>query len=368
MDVNRDDISETRYNLRLPAARAERENAGGGTIATLSAYFQQRCVRGRANRRLFTAVDTGYLVGLRAALRRGADINVTDFGWTPLNWAVHLMTLEQGGPPGDREVVGCPDVIIELLAAGADPNEGHEAGSGLRIAAYGGRKDVVLMLLRAGAHVSDAFRPDIAVRDQRSVAPWGGLAMSWFPQYNTGGDLYARTYLHDVAHAGGFGTYKDVRYRELVAAHLVVRERRLPAEILDMTLDFLLHRGYVTVVMYPLFGIQKRRQPSSKKSKNSHRMFFMVKHRTPLSGIFTPYEQRNPGFQLCYCLPGSDVFLDRASPVHSAELDDAKKSDDFARNFAPQIHIEAHNALDARVVEIVVEKLPGGCRRLARWR
>ncbi len=106
MDVNRDDISETRYNLRLPAARAERENAGGGTIATLSAYFQQRCVRGRANRRLFTAVDTGYLVGLRAALRRGADINVTDFGWTPLNWAVHLMTLERGK--------GCPDVIIEL--------------------------------------------------------------------------------------------------------------------------------------------------------------------------------------------------------------------------------------------------------------
>ena len=137
-----------------------------------------------------------------------------------------------------------------------------------------------------------------------------------------------------------------------------------------MTLDFLLHRGYVYVVMHPLFGIQKRRQPSSKKSKRIHRMFCMVKHRTPLSGILTLYEQLNPGFQLCYCLPGSEVFLDRASPVNSAELDDAKQSDDFARRFAPQIHIEAHNALDARVAEIVVgEKLPGGCRRLlAQWR
>ena len=28
MDVNRDDISETRYNLRLPAARAEYDRHG----------------------------------------------------------------------------------------------------------------------------------------------------------------------------------------------------------------------------------------------------------------------------------------------------------------------------------------------------
>ena len=203
-DLNGDDISETRYNLRLPAARAERENAGGGTIATLSAYFQQRCVRGRANRRLFTAVDTGYLVGLRAALRRGADINVTDFGWTPLNWAVHLMTLERVDDFGTR--VGCPDVIIELLAAGADPNAGHEDGSGLRIAAYGGRKDVVLMLLRAGAQVSDAFRGKTR---GTKVKAWRGLARSWFDQYDRGGNMDARTYLHDVAHAGGFVAYKD---------------------------------------------------------------------------------------------------------------------------------------------------------------
>ena len=130
-DLTWSEISAARYRLRLVTDHAQDEEAHLDE-ATRLAYVQQLCVRGRANRRLFTAVDTGYLVGLRAALRRGADINVTDFGWTPLNWAVHLMTLEQGGPPGDREVVGCPDVIIELLAAGADPNEGHEGGAGLR--------------------------------------------------------------------------------------------------------------------------------------------------------------------------------------------------------------------------------------------
>ena len=196
MDVNRDEISMARYDLRLLTARAQEQAdlADLGTEEARRAYLQRHhCVRGRANRRLFTAVDTGYLVGLRAALRRGADINVTDFGWTPLNWAVHLMTLERGK--------GCPDVIIELLAAGADPNAGHEDGSGLRIAAYGGRKDVVLMLLRAGAQVSDAFRGKTR---GTKVKAWRGLARSWFDQYDRGGDLYARTYLRHVAHAGGF--------------------------------------------------------------------------------------------------------------------------------------------------------------------
>ena len=140
--------------------------------------------------------------------------------------------------------------------------------------------------------------------------------------------------------------YKDVRYRECVAAHLVTRERRLPAEILDMTLEFLLHRGYVCVVIYDLFSSPPKHE----------RMWFKAKQGTPFSRIFTRYERRNPGFQLCYCLPGSDVFLDRASPVRSAELDDARTSDDSARRFATQIHIEAHDALGAVVETIVVPR------------
>ena len=339
-DLTWSEISAARYRLRLVTDRAQDEEAHSGGEATRLAYVQQLCVRGRANRRLFTAVDTGYLVGLRAALRRGADINVTDFGWTPLNWAVHLMTLERGGPPDDHYVAGCPEVIMELLAAGADPNAGHEGGSGLRIAAFGGRKDVVLMLLRAGAHVSDAFRPDIAVRDQRSVDPWGGLAMSWFLQYNTGGDLYARTYLHGVAHAGGFGTYKDVRYRECVAAHLVARERRLPAEILDMTLNFLLDRGSINLV------IQKKNTLSQISFEKT---FFRTRRWTRLGKVFRAYETKQyglarAGIKMCYRLPGSDVWLDHKSTVRSAKLDSAENSDEYARSFAPRVLIEAHDA------------------------
>ena len=333
-DLNGDDISETRYNLRLPAARAERENAGGGTIATLSAYFQQRCVRGRANRRLFTAVDTGYLVGLRAALRRGADINVTDFGWTPLNWAVHLMTLERGK--------GCPDVIIELLAAGADPNAGHKDGSGLRIAAYGGRKDVVLMLLRAGAQVSDAFRqrPSSIAFWASSEVAWRGIAPDFFrTHYPALGNVYGRTYLHNVARAGGFGTYKDVRYRECVAAHLVARERRLPAEILDVTLNFLLDRGSIHLV------IQKKNTLSHISNEKT---VFRTRRWTLLARIFEAYETKyglvRAGIKMCYRLPGSDVWLDHKGTVREAGLDLAEKSDDFARSFAPRILIEAHDA------------------------
>ena len=330
-DLTWSEISAARYSLRLVTDRAQDEEAHSGGEATRLAYVQQLCVRGRANRRLFTAVDTGYLVGLRAALRRGADINVTDFGWTPLNWAVHLMTLERGK--------GCPDVIIELLAAGADPNAGHEGGSGLRIAAFGGRKDVVLMLLRAGAHVSDAFRADIAVRDQRSVAPWGGLAMSWFPQYNTAGDLYARTYLHDVAHAGGFVTYKDVRYRECVAAHIVARERRLPAEILDVTLNFLLSRGSINLI------VQKK---TTLSQISFEKTFFRTRRWTLLAKVFGAYETRyrlaRAGIKMCYRLPGSDLWLDRKSTVHSAKLGLAERSDHFARSFAPRVLIEAHDA------------------------
>ena len=322
-----------RYDLRLLTARAQEQAdlADLGTEEARRAYLQRHhCVRGPANRRLFTAVDTGYLVGLRAALRRGADINVTDFGWTPLNWAVHLMTLERGK--------GCPDVIIELLAAGADPNEGHEAGSGLRIAAYGGRKDVVLMLLRAGARVPDAFRAHVPVGAHSDVA-WNGIAHGWFSNYDSGGNPYARAYLHDVAHAGGFGTYKDVRYRECVAAHIVARERRLPAEILDVTLNFLLSRGSINLI------VQKK---TTLSQISFEKTFFRTRRWTLLAKVFGAYETRyrlaRAGIKMCYRLPGSDLWLDRKSTVHSAELGLAERSDHFARSFAPRVLIEAHDA------------------------
>ena len=337
-DLNWDDISVARFNLRLPGGNAQTEE-------DRTEYVLRHCVRGQANRRLFTAVDTGYLVGLRAALRRGADINVTDFGWTPLNWAVHLMTLERVDDFGTR--VGCPDVIIELLAAGADPNAGHEDGSGLRIAAYGGRKDVVLMLLRAGAQVSDAFRGKTR---GNKVKAWRGLARSWFDQYDRGGNMYARTYLHDVAHAGGFVAYKDVRYRECVAAHLVARERRLPAEILDMTLNFLLDRGSINLV------IQKKNTLSQISFEKT---FFRTRRWTRLGKVFRAYETKQyglarAGIKMCYRLPGSDVWLDRKDTVRSAGLDEAERSDDFARSFAPRILIEAHDASGVNIFRRVV--------------
>ena len=326
-ELNWDEISVARFNLRLPGGNAQTEE-------DRVEYVLRHCVRGQANRRLFTAVDTGYLVGLRAALRRGADINVTDFGWTPLNWAVHLMTLERVDDFGTR--MGCPDVIIELLAAGADPNAGHEDGSGLRIAAYGGRKDVVLMLLRAGAQVSDAFRGKAR---GTKVKAWRGLARSWFDQYDRGGNMYARTYLHDVAHAGGFVAYKDVRYRECVAAHLVARERRLPAEILDVTLNFLLSRGSINLI------VQKK---TTLSQISFEKTFFRTRRWTLLAKVFGAYETRyrlaRAGIKMCYRLPGSDLWLDRKSTVHSAKLGLAERSDHFARSFAPRVLIEAHDA------------------------
>ena len=242
--------------------------------------------------------------------------------------------------------MGCPDVIIELLAAGADPNAGHEDGSGLRIAAYGGRKDVVLMLLRAGAQVSDAFRGKTR---GTKVKAWRGLARSWFDQYDRGGNMDARTYLHDVAHAGGFVAYKDVRYRECVAAHLVARERRLPAEILDVTLNFLLSRGSTNLIILKKNTLSQIRL---------ERTFFRTKRNTRLALLFRAYEDisglTGAGIKMCYRLPGSDVWLDRKGTVRSAGLDEAERSDDFARSFAPRILIEAHDALGVNIFRRVV--------------
>ena len=151
--------------------------------------------------------------------------------------------------------------------------------------------------------------------------------------------MYARTYLHDVAHAGGFVTYKDVRYRECVAAHIVARERRLPAEILDVTLNFLLSRGSINLI------VQKK---TTLSQISFEKTFFRTRRWTRLVRIFGAYETKyglaRAGIKMCYRLPGSDVWLGRKSTVRSAKLDSAENSDEYARSFAPRVLIEAHDA------------------------
>ena len=319
-----------RFELRVhpdPELTPEQENFTPGQLNThLLRHHAQYRVQGHANRRLFHAIDTDHAMGLRMAIRAGANVNSSEYGWTALNWAVHKFASRDR-----RGESASPDVISELLEAGADPNAGQDQAGCLRIAAYCGRKDIALMLLRAGAALPTFARRGLI---------WSDLAHSWYERsYKRPKGRYALIYLRRVARAGGFEAYKNVRYQKCVAAHLVVRERRLPAEILDLTLEFLLYRGFVSVAVENLFSSEKTYE----------RTFFMAKQRTPLSRIFTLYERRNPGVTLCYRLPGSDVCLDRASPVRSAKLDDAKQSNYFARNFAPLVHIEAHDALGAVV-------------------
>ena len=150
----------------------------------------------------------------------------------------------------------------------------------------------------------------------------------------------ARTYMHDVAHAGGFVAYKDVRYRECVAAHIVARERRLPAEILDVTLNFLLSRGSINLI------VQKK---TTLSQISFEKTFFRTRRWTRLGKVFRAYETKQyglarAGIKMCYRLPGSDVWLDHKSTVRSAKLDSAENSDEYARSFAPRVLIEAHDA------------------------
>ena len=161
--------------------------------------------------------------------------------------------------------------------------------------------------------------------------------------------MYARTYLHDVAHAGGFVAYKDVRYRECVAAHLVARERRLPAEILDVTLNFLLLRGTTNLIIL---------KKNTLSQISLEKTFFRTKRNLRLAILFRAYEDISgltcAGIKMCYRLPGSDVWLDRKGTVRSAGLDEAERSDDFARSFAPRILIEAHDASGVNIFRRVV--------------
>ena len=78
------------------------------------------------------------------------------------------------------------------------------------------------------------------------------------------------------------------------------------------------------------------------------RTFFRTKRNTRLALLFRAYEDisglTGAGIKMCYRLPGSDVWLDRKDTVRWAGLDEAERSDDFARSFAPRILIEAHDA------------------------
>ena len=173
------------------------------------------------------------------------------------------------------------------------------------------------MLLRAGAQVSDAFR-----QRPSSIAVWlaakslgGALLLIFFrTHYPALGNPYGRAYLHNVARAGGFGTYKDVRYRECVAAHIAARERRLPAEILDVTLNFLLDRGSIHLV------IQKKNtlsHISNERPSTARDDGFLSPRCSGLMRLNTAWPARG---SRCYRPPGSTLWLDRESTVRSACL------------------------------------------------
>ena len=86
-----------------------KEAHSGGEATRLRTYNNSACEAEPTD--VVTAVDTGYLVGLRG-LRRGADINVTDFGWAAqLGRAFvdfgELMTWNEDGLPGRDHRASC---------------------------------------------------------------------------------------------------------------------------------------------------------------------------------------------------------------------------------------------------------------------
>jgi len=170
---------------------------------------------------LWTAVDTGYLLGIRAALRAGADIDSVDLGWAAVNWAVSQNRLE---------------VASELLSLGANPNAGHPRASGLHVAAYRGRFDVVLMLLRSGAELRDIA----GVQHPMNVIPGWFRAFPFVPRSRVENCPITIQYLRRVYESGGFNTYKETRYRGCLAVHLIARQRRLPTDVQGVILKTLL--------------------------------------------------------------------------------------------------------------------------------
>ena len=151
--------------------------------------------------------------------------------------------------------------------------------------------------------------------------------------------LSATFFMKRVRDAGGYQAYKDTRYRECVAAHLVARERRLPAEVLDVLLNSILQRRTVTIKVYDCFtseGIPMA-------------MYNNLNRWTPLSSIFDAYPRfadenlgAPAGVELCYRLPNSDTCLSRESTVQS--LDAAIRENDSQERFDGYVLIKAHDA------------------------
>ena len=278
------------------------------------------------NRRLWTAVDTGYLLGIRAALRAGADIDSVDLGWAAVNWAVSQNRL---------------DVASELLSLGANPNAGHPRASGLHVAAYRGRFDVVLMLLRSGAEL----REIAGVQHPMNVIPeWFG-ASPIVPRSRVENCPITIQYLRRVCESGGFNTYKETRYRGCLAVHLIARHRRLPTDVQGVILKTLLgSRGRKIIIeVVDMF--------SGRLNTTSKIIHFIVDARMCLRILFKRYRShmndvlsevvarvyQGRRATLSFRLPDTDVGIKGTETLRSLGLSSAAEAGEMA-----PIVFEAH--------------------------
>ena len=278
------------------------------------------------NRRLWTAVDTGYLLGIRAALRAGADIDSVDLGWAAVNWAVSQNRL---------------DVASELLSLGANPNAGHPRASGLHVAAYRGRFDVVLMLLRSGAEL----REIAGVQHPMNVIPgWFG-ASPIVPRSRVENCPITIQYLRRVYESGGFNTYKETRYRGCLAVHLIARHRRLPTDVQGVILKTLLgSRGRKLIIeVVDMF--------SGRLNTTSTIIHFIVDAKMCLRILFKRYRShmndvlsevvarvyQGRRVTLSFRLPDTDVGIKGTETLRSLGLSSAAEAGEMA-----PIVFEAH--------------------------
>ena len=275
-----------------------------------------------ANRRLWTAVDTGYLLGIRAAIRAGADIDSVDLGWAAVNWAVSQNRL---------------DVASELLSLGANPNAGHPRASGLHVAAYRGRFDVVLMLLRSGAEL----REIAGVQHPMNVIPeWFG-ASPIVPRSRVENCPITIQYLRRVYESGGFNTYKETRYRGCLAVHLIARHRRLPTDVQGVILKTLLgSRGRKIIIeVVDMFSPLSTIIHFIVDAKMCLRILFK-RYRSHMNDVLSEvvarvYQGRR--VKLSFRLPDTDVGIKGTETLRSLGLSSAAEAGEMA-----PIVFEAH--------------------------